>query len=385
MVSLLKRRLCLLGVLERSDKSIQAGTLVAEQTNGQWFVLLDRTKQQTTDQNAHRAPTVLGALSEEQIEKFRRRVEAAQREQNEREPQIHRRQVAGTTSASHKGAPKLVTPQRPQGVLSQILVSLLIGLVILGSADYAIVGDSIPFVAEPTAVVIVPARGMSEPTPDTSPSPGAIGGAVQSVPITLPSTVATALPSAAPTTEPTPTSSPTLVAFGEPAGGWPQRSTGTLRASALTNGYQIVLEGQTNATISTDLPDVDYQLSLDVTIERGSAGVIFLAAEPATFYRLLFNTDGAYALQTIDQADQITILVDWTESNLFRRGTGTSSQLRIERAGNTIRFFANGAAFASFTVPQGQFSNRYGFALTAPDGNAAATFANLQGTYVATP
>ncbi len=413
-------------------RQIKDGILAAERDNGQWVVLIppkqsmsqpemdllpeaqpieelnsEETAEissaqyiaelQAANEDMRRQHAAELAVKDDQIDQFRRRAEAAERERDELDAWI-RRYAARRSTVEGDVVPAPGIWQRGLALLGQTIMALMLGLAILSLADYFIVGDAIPLLPEPTVASIAPAVEMGKPTSEASPSSTAMNASVGIVaemqtrpPATVlsgaaPAPSPAALPSAvpSPTIEaPTPTITAAPVALGAPEGGWPQRDAGTWRASTVDGRYQMVLDGQTNATVSTALPDGDYQFSVDVTIARGGAGVVFLAEKPATFYRLVLSTDGAYTLQTIDdQTNKATTLIDWTESATLRQGAGATNELRVERRSDIFHFFANNNALTTFTAPQGQTSNRYGFALTSRRGDGEATFANLQGTYV---
>jgi hypothetical protein len=87
----------------------------------------------------------------------------------------------------------------------------------------------------------------------------------------------------------------------------------------------------------------------------------------------MINTTGAYAIQSL-RNDQVRNVVDWTNSPALN---GTTTQLRIERQGNTVQFSANDQALTTFTVPNGSSSNQIGVALASDTGQGQATFSNL--------
>ncbi len=145
-------------------------------------------------------------------------------------------------------------------------------------------------------------------------------------------------------------------------------------ASSYTDdGYQLVLTGQPNVGVASVLPADNYGMVIDLTLAQGEAGAGFLAIRPATFYHVMINTTGAYAIQSL-RNDQVRNVVDWTNSPALN---GTTTQLRIERQGNTVQFSANDQALTTFTVPNGSSSNQIGVALASDTGQGQATFSNL--------
>jgi hypothetical protein len=209
----------------------------------------------------------------------------------------------------------------------------------------------------------------------------------------------TATPTVSPTraASPTPTVSPTATSTAQPqptvfiqetfdtaANGWPTGETETWSAGYADQRYQLKLSGQTSIGFTTELPADNYRLSVDVAVSGGGAGVVFLFAEPATTYRIIVAADGAYALERQEgnattNENIVTKIIDWTESPALLKTPGAANRLMIERQGQKIRFMANDQPLTDFTVPPGPFVNRYGFVLTARDGQGAATFDNLRG------
>lgn len=167
--------------------------------------------------------------------------------------------------------------------------------------------------------------------------------------------------------------------FDSSDSGWIVRETETWSAGYVDGRYQIVLNGQPGVSVSSNLPVQNYRVSLDVAVYEGVAGLVFLAAEPATFYRLMLTADGKYAIQAQQQGSNAAeYIVDWTESPLLLRD-GASNLVQIERRGSEMRFFVNERPLTTWTIPAGSFSNQYGFALASRTAVGRATFDNLVG------
>lgn len=164
--------------------------------------------------------------------------------------------------------------------------------------------------------------------------------------------------------------------FSSSASGWIVRDAATWSAAYTEGQYQLALHGQNNLNLSSSIPARDYQLSVDVAVTQGGAGVVFLAAKPATFYRIMINGDGFYALQLQRQNDVLDI-IPWTASDSLRRQVGVAQRLHIERRGTTIQVFANDQVLLRWSIPAGDTVNQYGFAITAQQGAALAKFDNL--------
>lgn len=204
-------------------------------------------------------------------------------------------------------------------------------------------------------------------------------------------------PAAVPTAAATPTPQHTALADDQPiivwdssisdsfdssASGWLVRTTTRSSAGYQDGRYRLTLSGQTDLGVSTALHADEYRLSADVSIQAGSAGLVFLAAEPTTFYRLLISGDGTYAIQSRQQDALSPLnLVGWTESTALRRGPDATNRLRVERTGELVRCFANDRLLAELTLSDGSFTAQYGFALSDATGQGEATFDNLVAEY----
>ena len=191
---------------------------------------------------------------------------------------------------------------------------------------------------------------------------------------------ATVAATAAPlTTTPQPTAERLITDdFSNPASGWIERTTKTWKTDYVDGTYLVELTGRPTYSIATPLPADNYQLTIDVSVDQGAAGVVFLSTEPDVFYRLLIRQDGAYSIQSARQTgDAITPLVDWTISDALASGGNARNQLRVARQNNTVRFFANNQPLTVFTIPSGQYQNVYGFAVLGTNGQARAFYDNL--------
>jgi len=158
-----------------------------------------------------------------------------------------------------------------------------------------------------------------------------------------------------------------------PLSAWPTRDSTTAQLGYTDDRYQLVLSGQPNVGVTSVLPADNYRMAIDLSLAQGEAGAVFLAAEPATFYRVMINTEGAYAIQSL-QNDQVRNVVDWTDSPALN---STTTRLRIERQGNTVQFSADDQALTTFMVPDGPANNQIGVALVSDTGQGQATFSNL--------
>lgn len=94
------------------------------------------------------------------------------------------------------------------------------------------------------------------------------------------------------------------------------------------------------------------------------------------FYRIMFNTEGAYAIEQVQQnSDEAALLVDWTASTALQ--SPDTIHVQVERQGETIQFFADNQPLTTFAVPPGRVTNQAGVALADASGRGQATFTNL--------
>lgn len=235
----------------------------------------------------------------------------------------------------------------------------------------AVLGES-STLSQPSSTPPVAARNTTA-TPAPPEASASIGSAPASNATTPPLPIPTA--SAVPTTEQV---AERLVedSFASTSSGWIIRDAETWNARYADEQYELALTGQQNLHLSSPLPEGDYRLSVDIAVTQGGAGIVFLAVKPATFYRIMINVDGFYALQ-MEHQDEVRDLISWTSSTTLQRGADSKQRMRVERQGETIRFFANEQVLITWPVPDGDVVNQYGFAITAQQGEARATFDNL--------
>ena len=175
-------------------------------------------------------------------------------------------------------------------VLLTILSSLIVGygLALISRSNFSpALADTITLVdtaAPARRTAVLAASEEDEPTATATPEPNAA------------STTIAAMPA------PTPIPAARLErfvsdSFDAPDGTWLVRTTEQARAEYIEGQYQLALNGQPELGVSSPLEAERYQISADVAVESGSAGLIFLAAKPATFYRFMIRNDGSYAVQ----------------------------------------------------------------------------------------
>ncbi len=158
-------------------------------------------------------------------------------------------------------------------------------------------------------------------------------------------------------------------------GDWPTRQTNTASQRYTDGQYRVVLMGQPSIGVSSRLPAADYRLSVDIALEQGVAGLVFLAAEPTVLYRIMFDRERGYAIERVSTVtNQVALVADWTTSTAVQ---STPLQVRIERRGDTLQFFANDQPLTIFPVPDGDVTNHVGVALADASGQGQAAFTNL--------
>jgi hypothetical protein len=166
--------------------------------------------------------------------------------------------------------------------------------------------------------------------------------------------------------------------FDSSASGWPMRSRPTWSAGYVDGHYELTLDGQPSAGVSTAVSAQNYRLSVDIIVRQGAAGVTFLSTEPAIFYRLLIDRNGMYAVQELHQDTNTAVdIVTWTPSSALKQGNDARNHLRIERQGLRVQFFANDRPLTEFVAQRGAVVSQCGMVLTAENGHGQATFDNL--------
>ena len=164
--------------------------------------------------------------------------------------------------------------------------------------------------------------------------------------------------------------------FDDRSSGWIERAAPTWSAGYIHGQYQITLTGQPALNMASPLEPGDYRLTADVAVEQGSAGLVFLAAKPATFYRFVISADGQFALQRQD-GDASADVVAWTPSSALTGAAGASHRLVVELAGDQVRFLIDDQLALTWPVPAEPVVSQYGLAVAAADNMAVATFDNL--------
>jgi hypothetical protein len=254
----------------------------------------------------------------------------------------------------------------------------------------------LPLLAIFVGTVVVKLSALSTPTTAAQATTPAVAAATASpltdnmVPFTA--TAAANTPTAAitptsiviPTSSVAPTSSPS--ATPTPSGDTlvsapldvtladlPTREGTTAQMRYANNSYQLVLSGQQNVGITSQIAASNYRMAVDINITEGEAGIVFLATEPDTFYRIMLDTKGRYAIQELYANAQVRNVVDWTQDDALQ----STTQLRIERQGDAVQFVANNQPLTTFTVLNPTAINQFGVALTSGTGKGEATFRNL--------
>lgn len=215
----------------------------------------------------------------------------------------------------------------------------------------------------------------TQPFPTASADPAASPSAVSSAGVT---TAPTEGASAAPSPEPARVFIDET--FEAASGDWPSQTSERWSAGYENGSYRLTINGQTSVGVNARPPDDvrEYSVDVDVTIDQGGAGLVFLFAEPQQSYWLVISGDGAYAIQYSDNGEVVQVR-DWVASEALRVDPGAANRIRFERRGSTISFFANDTPLTTFDIPEGDWTNRFGLVITARSGAGSATFDNLRG------
>lgn len=240
-----------------------------------------------------------------------------------------------------------------------------------------------PAVSEPAAVEPAP-RATATARPPT---------AVPATATTVPPTAVPATASAQPATATaqavaSPSSAPSapVVAGGEvfledtfdsPATGWPVRTSGPWLADYVDGQYETRLTGDSEAGVAYPMKSGDYRMAVDVSVETGAAGMLFLYSQPSSYYWAGVGADGSFGVERID-GDQVIPVIAWQPQAAVPRD-GKPAHLTIQRQGDILMVMVGDAHLAHFPVPSGSWENRYGFVVSPRDGVAVARYDNLRG------
>lgn len=196
-------------------------------------------------------------------------------------------------------------------------------------------------------------------------------------PLPAPAAMPAAHPPAAATPAPTPLPAsawPVVLreSFDQAAPGWPEVLAPSWHSSYRDGGYELALDSRPSFSTSAPLVAPNFELSADVRIARGQAGLFFLLGRPNDFYRLLIDAQGHYRLEW-QQVGAARPLLDWTSSAALQTGEGATNRLAVRRTGDELALYANGQPLASYTLPPGAtLESRVGLALDAPPGEQSA-------------
>ena len=149
---------------------------------------------------------------------------------------------------------------------------------------------------------------------------------------------------------------------------WPEVvSSPSWSSNYQEGGYLMQVDSRPGISYSGPLGSHDFWYSADVRITRGQAGLFFLIGRPNDFYRLLIDTEGRYQLEW-QQVGVSQPLIAWTASDALRRGAGQVNQIAVDRSGDLLSLYANGARLASYNLPAGNtLESRIGLTLDAPE------------------
>lgn len=256
---------------------------------------------------------------------------------------------------------------RPRWLRALLLVGLVALLALVGAA----LGRGF---GQPATMIEQAFKATASPLP----------GAIATTPVALPATTAAStFPAATPAALPTPTLANWPIVlderFEQPAPAWPEVLGPSWHTRYRDGGYELTLERRPSFSTSAALRARDFQLSADVQIHHGQAGLFFLLGRPNDFYRLLIDTSGRYRLEC-QQVGAARALIDWTSSPALHTGAARN-RLEVQRIGAMLTLAANGQQLTSYTLsPGNELEARVGIALDAPPGEqqAHALFDNIE-------
>jgi hypothetical protein len=160
---------------------------------------------------------------------------------------------------------------------------------------------------------------------------------------------------------------------------WPAKAESGW-ASGYTDGrYWLRLSGQKTISYRIPIESTEFRIGVDVQVNNGYAGLVFLADEDGALYRYQIDNAGRYRVGR-QQSGTITALIDWTEAAVLKRGADAVNQIEIRRVENDLTLFANNTQLATLPVPSGaQLKAQVGMTLDAlaRDRVAEGFFDNL--------
>ena len=195
-----------------------------------------------------------------------------------------------------------------------------------------------------------------------------------------------------PTSAPTAVSSPVTVA-PTPDDGWLIKSRETFDvastwpakaesgwASGYTDGrYWLRLSGQQTISYRVPLDVTEFRITVDVQVNNGYAGLVFLSTEGGELYRFQIDNAGRYRLGR-RLGGTITSMIDWTASSALKRGADAVNQIEVRRVENDLILYANDTQLTTLPVPSDvKLTAQVGMTLDAiaRDKLAEAFFDNL--------
>lgn len=244
-----------------------------------------------------------------------------------------------------------------------------------------------------SGVMLEPARATQVAGDEAAalPSPAA---STPALPSSAPSLPAPAAPNARPTVAvspslraapipsrhsgaPTATSIGTFVRedFEAAASGWPVRPLADWSAGYVDGRYAVRVEREQSVGIAYPVAAGDYRIVVDVAVESGAAGIVFLYSKPTSFLWAGFDAAGSFGVERID-GEKISTLVPWRP---VAGPAGETISLEFQRRGSTLTLSSGGRQLAKLEIPPGVWENRYGFVVAPRNGLAVATFDNLFG------
>ncbi len=120
-----------------------------------------------------------------------------------------------------------------------------------------------------------------------------------------------------------------------------------------------------------------FELAIDVAVESGAGGLVFLFQKPATFLWVGVDAGGFAGVERVE-GETITNVVPWRAVG-DHAGNSASIRLEVARRADQLLISADGRPLATLDTPAGTWEGRYGFVVAPRDGLGATAFDNLTG------
>jgi len=109
------------------------------------------------------------------------------------------------------------------------------------------------------------------------------------------------------------------------------------------------------------------------------SGLVYWAKDYDSWYSLLINANGWFAVTRNVGGNRILIPVAWRESDAISKGEDRKNEVKVVTKGNPATIFVNGKEIISFTGQPPQGGSLIGFRVTSgPDAPNTVAFSNFQ-------